>query len=76
MEDLKACPFCGQKPKIIYEVKFDDFHDYLRTIIICTPCDIKRSVSTAVDFDEDDVIKKWTEGRNMAISKWNERSEK
>jgi Lar family restriction alleviation protein len=74
-DNLKPCPFCGEKEDIVilakrihgHPVEING-HKYWR--VECLPCDAK----TGNCFDADADIFGFKDGREMAIARWNRRT--
>ena len=75
MEALKRCPFCGGRAKISYDIEFNCGTTYLKTRVQCTECRTDKMNVIAVNLQNGDVIKKWSECRDLAIEEWNKRYE-
>lgn len=76
-EELKPCPFCGEKA-IFYETstKKDDDDIGFEFTIRCGNCGVKLPNYYTVNFylDTDGKIKTLTDGREKAIKAWNRRA--
>lgn len=67
MDDLRRCPFCGHKARVITELKENDF-EVLRCFayVQCNVCEVKTKEFEVDKSEEDYAIE-------MAIDAWNVR---
>ena len=74
MEELKPCPFCGEKPEMWFYFE----SEYFCVSITCRKCHISKKESIYLDDGHSYVnpAKKFIEAEKNAIKKWNQRGSK